>query len=320
MKGRLKALYPAIVFTVALFAGCAPQINYLNVDVRKDASLNIPVGSRSAALFSVASDARHDSTRVANVAIGFAEQLETDTNMDAGMLPVYSVKADSYWTSDTSGNIVADREYVNTLSADVQAELLFFINKIKFMQYSAHKVQGYTGYEGYNVVLPYMVGLDIFDGADKKQLHSSMQSDSLFLFVDSSVSENNVGGVIAKRLPDISRRIGAELAKLLSPQWITQQRILITYAENSDWEEAYAFAEEFQWKEAIDKWMKFADSKDAKKAAFAAYNIAVGCEMLERFDLAVKWLDYSINLFPMKESEIYRKQLEQNYAKINSAG
>lgn len=319
MKGRLKALYPAIVFAVALFAGCAPQINYLNVDVRKDAALNIPVGNRSAALFSVASNARHDSTRVANVAIGFAEQLETDTNMDAGMLPVYSVKADSYWTSDTSGNIVADREYVNTLSADVQAELLFFINKIKFMQYSAQKVQGYTGYEGYNVILPYMVGLDVFDGLTGKQLISQMQSDSLFLFVDSSVSENNVGGVIAKRLPNISRRIGAELAKLLSPQWITQQRILITYAENSDWEEAYAFAEEFQWKEAIDKWMKFADSKDAKKAAFAAYNIAVGCEMLERFDLAVKWLDYSINLFPMKESEIYRKQLEQNSAKINSA-
>jgi tetratricopeptide (TPR) repeat protein len=319
MKGRLKALYSATFLTAALMSGCAPQINYLSVDVRKNAELNIPVGNKSCAIFSVAANAKHDSIRVANVAIGFAEQLEADKNIESGKMPVYSIGAENYWISDANGQMVADKEYVRALAADSDAELLFFINKIKYQQYTVQKVSGYSGYEGFNVVLPYMVGLDLFDGANAKQLHSSMQNDSLFLFVDSSVSENNVGGVIAKKLPDISRRIGAELAKSLSPQWVTQQRILMTYAGNSDWEEAYALAEEFQWKEAIEKWMEFSDSKDAKKAAFASYNIAVGCEMLEQFDLAVKWLDYSMSLFPMKETEIYRRQLDQYRAGMKGA-
>ncbi len=310
MKARFIFPLAFLLLCATMFEGCAPQIKYLNVDVRKNAAIAVDMDGVDAAIFSVVSNSKPDSMRVANVAIGFAEQLESDRQVDIGSVPVYSIKTEEYMISD-DGGLVPDKDYISSLYADTGSEVMFFINKIQFLQYSVERMSEYSGYDGYNVSLPYVVGLDIFDCRGPEKLYGSVESDTLYLFVDSSVSENNVGGAVAKRLPYISKIIGAELAKSLSPQWVTQNRMLISYETGSEWEDAYMLAEEFQWKEAIDKWMQFAGAKDSKKAAFAAYNIAVGCEMLEQFELALKWIDYSIELFPMKESEIYRRHLEQ---------
>ena len=268
------------------------------------------------ALFSVVGEGRHDSVRVGNVAIGFAEQLEADKGLSSGDVPVYAVAAEDYWNYDSEGNRVYDRDFVKSLSVDTGADLLFFMNSIKFTNYSTEPLSLYEGYDGYNVTLPYTVGMDIFKGRDIVRLHTSLVADTLYLFVDSSVSETNIGGVVARRLPEVSKHIGKELAKLLSHHWVTQQRILLTYEGNTQWEDAYVLAEEFLWRDAIEIWMKFATSKDSKKAAFAAYNIAVGCEMLEQFELALKWINYSLEMFPLKESEIYKRELLEHLAKM----
>ncbi|NTV19427.1 MAG: hypothetical protein HGA83_08365, partial [Bacteroidales bacterium] len=69
--------------------------------------------------------------------------------------------------------------------------------------------------------------------------------------------------------------------------------------ENSAWRKAHSLAMNFQWKEAIDIWMEDASSPDNVKASCAAFNIAVACEMLEKYDLAIEWLDYAKKRYPI---------------------
>ena len=87
--------------------------------------------------------------------------------------------------------------------------------------------------------------------------------------------------------------------------------MIITYDDAPEWEEAYELAADFRWTEAIDKWMEVVESRNPKKSAFAAYNIAIGCEMVERFDLALKWLDYSLEIYPIKEVKLFREYIKE---------
>ena len=55
--------------------------------------------------------------------------------------------------------------------------------------------------------------------------------------------------------------------------------------------------------------MKLANDNNVKRAAFAAYNVAVGCEMLEQFDLALKWIDYSLDKYAFREAQDLKQHL-----------
>ena len=120
--------------------------------------------------------------------------------------------------------------------------------------------------------------------------------------VSSSVSDGNVGGVIAGYLPEISGKIGEKLGSYVSTQWDTQERMLISYEDDSKWETPYLLSQDFKWKEAVELWMNLTESENPKKAAFAAYNIAVGCEMMEQIQLARKWLEFSMKKYRFREA------------------
>lgn len=297
---------------VLCMASCAPQIHYMNVDVRQPAKITLP-DMRRTAVFAVAGSAKYDSARVGNVAVGLAEKIEADRGLGRGTVAVWNIPGSEFlgYPGDGGEKVSQQsREYLRTLSAGSGASLLVFVRNLHFLPYSVQRLGSGNYSEGSNVTLPFGVDLEVYDALAGSLVHRGHVADSLYLLVDPSVTSREMGGTIAKYLPQMSKKIGAMLGAGLSPQWITQERIIFSYEGEEEWNEAYSMAIEFKWEEAIEKWTPLAGAKNPRKSACAAYNIAVGCEMLEGYELALKWLDYSLEAFPTREASVFRKYLE----------
>ena len=68
-------------------------------------------------------------------------------------------------------------------------------------------------------------------------------------------------------------------------------------------------ADELKWDEAIDLWMDLARLKNPTQSSCARYNIALGCYMLEQYDLALEWLDSSDKVLPLSLNRGLRRRI-----------
>ena len=89
------------------------------------------------------------------------------------------------------------------------------------------------------------------------------------------------------------RIMGYDYAKRIVPIWETAKRMIFCDRKNDNFSKAYKSAiEEQDWATAAEHWtdVLFSEkTKDSKKAQ-AMYNLALAYEMLENFDLSLKWL------------------------------
>lgn len=315
MRTSLK--WAAVLFAGVVFFGCAPQAQFFNVDVRSNAKTDLPLSNKTLAVFSISSQNNADSMRLSNVAVGLAEKLEEDRSLDKGNVAVYSIPKIEFrgFPSAVNENVQAvDTAYLTGLMLNSGADILFFVDNLRFRPYTAQKsaVDTDRGYNGVSLIIPYSVEMNVFDVMTDELLYKREVLDSIYLQVLSShAPDANFSGVIAEHLPEIARKIGVKLASYVSTQWSTQERMLITYEGELKWEKPYLLAMDFKWEEAIAQWMKLVETENPKKAAFAAYNIAIGCEMLEQFALAQKWVQYSLQQFQFREAEELRIHLAQ---------
>lgn len=303
-----------LLFSIILccVVSCAPQLHYMNVDVRRQAKVSLPE-ERSSAVFSIIGSGKYDSVRLGNVAAGLAEKIEEDRGRRSGTVTVWSVDENNFpgFPGEGGEKLSGEsRKYLSGLSDLSGADLLFFVSRLRFLPYSVQVNSAYSQYDGNNVTLPFEVDFNIYDTEQELLLYSNRATDTLYLFVDGAISSRDMGSAIAKYLPDISKKIGTMLGKDVSSQWITQERLIISYEGDIQWEEARQLAFDFKWEEAIAKWTELVETKNPRKSACAAYNIALGCEMLEGFDLARKWIDYSLKIYPTKEAVAFKRYLE----------
>ena len=102
---------------------------------------------------------------------------------------------------------------------------------------------------------------------------------------------------------------GKELASAFEPQWKHEQYSLY-YFESAEWYTALEKAQLFDWKSAMDIWMKYIQAKDQLKRASAAYNLATACYMLGDYELATRWLDYADENAELLVSPGLRKRID----------
>jgi hypothetical protein len=129
--------------------------------------------------------------------------------------------------------------------------------------------------------------------------------DNLQLFSGNSVVESMSGNEVVK---DEGWDAGKTIATAFEPQWKHEQYSLY-YFESSDWYTALEKAETFDWKGAMDIWMKRLEGADPLKRACAEYNIATACYMMGDYHLAARWLDNADKLADLSVSEGLRKRI-----------
>ena len=160
---------------------------------------------------------------------------------------------------------------------------------------------------------PIKAKMEVYDAITDTTIYSSIISDSLNFRIpaDQNLSQKSISIILAEHDSLIVSSMGSLLAKHISNQWIEEEWMLIDYPEESAWHNAYKEAMDFKWDEAIKAWMPLTEDQNAEKASYAAFNIAVACQMLGQTDLAIGWISYSLGKYSFQEARQLSQYLHQ---------
>lgn len=302
----MKRLFPIIA--AMMFAACAPQAAFFQVDVRDMQGRDLDISGKQAAVFSLVGNGGADSIRGGNAALALAKKLGQDRGLE-NPLPVFSLPLLDFAGFGASGY---DKDYLHELMLTTGADLQIFVNSLKFGHYDVQDTGGYIGEYGERiVVLPYSVEMDIYDALNDTLLVQQAAEDTVYMAVLAQASRKDYGPLVAAKLPDVCRMVGESLGSTLTRQWNRQERMLVNYEGNEKWERPLAMALDFKWKEAVELWMPLVSDPNSRKASYAAYNIAVACDMLGQKKLAADWAAFSVSKFKFRENMQLQKQLQK---------
>mgnify|MGYP005835909993 FL=1 len=115
---------------------------------------------------------------------------------------------------------------------------------------------------------------------------------------------------------------GERLAQLIAPQWQKDSRTIYVPSANKDMNRAYQLAIQGNWLDAAALWQKLSSSNDKKLAAQAAFNMALANEMLSKFKISIKWLEFAESKYPrlkfLKDyGEVLKQRIDNNYSLIS---
>ena len=103
---------------------------------------------------------------------------------------------------------------------------------------------------------------------------------------------------------------GNRVVESFVPQWKTEIKDVFC-VDREDWIDAMYDAAACRWATAIEKWSKIlASETDILKRACLEYNLAVGCMLLGRPDLAQDWVELSLRENPTDEAKALSAKLK----------
>ena len=144
----------------------------------------------------------------------------------------------------------------------------------------------------------FVAKINIYDAYTGEKVVKYPGKDNVL--IPSSVTDNG-SFIPAPKIEDARKitaeMIGIDFAKRITPTWETVKRLLFydSYSERltSNTSKAYnAAVKENDWATAAQFWSTALNESSAKlRQAQIMYNLALSCEMLEKFNLALKWLE-----------------------------
>ncbi len=303
----MRYLLPAVF--ALLLCSCAPQTAFFQVDARDMRGVDIDIKDKQIAVFSITSASAIDSVRGGNAAMALAEKLQQDRGLE-NPLPVFSVPM--YDFAGFGDGSEFDKAYLKDLMLETGADLQLFVNNLRFGMFQVESDVHYSvNYKENIVSVPYTVDMHVYDALEEKIAFQTCHKDTVYMKVLARANKKEFSGFVASKLPEVSRVVGEILGSKLTRQWEREQRMLVNFPDNYEWEEPLALAMEFKWKEAIAKWMPSTQSRNSRIAAYASYNIAVGCEMLQQFELAKEWAEFSVKKYNFTDNMLLKQQLKK---------
>ena len=298
-----------IVACAFLFVCCYPQAKFYDVEVYDSKMWELDLNGRNTAVFALSNNSTIDSLRLISAAVALAERVEQDRQMEAGSIGVYSIQKKDFQGFLNSTDF--DKSFVNNLMLSTNADMHLFIEDLKFGAFKPIARDVYSMAVEQVIALPYTVKFTAYDALNGEIKLSKPVQDTVYFRGDPSADLNELYAYVATKLNEVSQKIGESIGETLSKQWRTQNRTLITYYGSKKWMDAYNKAMDFNWSEAIKLWIPLTKSESPKKAAFAAYNIAVACEMSGNLALAKEWINFSLNKHKFQYAIDYSNSLKK---------
>lgn len=276
-----------LVVPLFLLMSCGPVTYTLPVEKRSESAVNVDLSGTLPGIVMLVEKGDSDSALLSALSVGIAERLEADLGLDSASVPVYSMYVDEV-NSD-------DPDAVRYLHDAVGVEYLIVADSLEVGEFSvqmpAEKAYTQGGFMQQTVVsLPYRLRVRVFD-IHKSGPAASLDEDDVMewtLLSEAPLTRLRAVERVDSELAGSFRSIGGNIASKLMPQWETVNKTLYVY-DNSKWTEACRLAYLFEWEKAMEIWLGEADSPDVRKAACAAHNIAVACEILEMDGMAAQW-------------------------------
>ncbi|MBQ6311127.1 MAG: hypothetical protein IJK74_06225 [Bacteroidales bacterium] len=276
--------------------GCAmPQAMLFNVDVLQPKAFTLAVDEQPVAVVAAYKDKDADSTASAILALGAARSIETSNALEEGAVGAFTIPQDEY--PGTS-----DKEYMEGLMLATGSGTLVIIKDISYGKVAVSRdLDDFFSLAGMQTI---MANMEVYDAITDTTIHSSFVSDTLHFRIqpNQDLSQKGINSFLAEHDSLIVSSMGALLARQISNQWIEEEWMLIDYPEEPVWHNAYKDAMDFKWDKAINAWMPMTEDKSGEKASYAAFNIAVACQMLGETDLAIGWVTYSLKKYSFQEA------------------
>jgi hypothetical protein len=141
-----------------------------------------------------------------------------------------------------------------------------------------------------------------------------IQTDTLFYYIDDTIldydeilSDPETVYYLADELAEV---ISLRLSHQIAPYWVSADRKYFKSFKN-DFMRASTQVAHNDWIKAIDLWRKYEEDPDKKLSAVACFNIAVACEAIGKTDIAITWLEKSINTYTLTGAKEYLDVLKQ---------
>lgn len=276
-----------IIVSLLAVAACGPLTYTIPVEKRAGSADNVDFQGMLPGIVTLAAKGDSDSVLLSSFAIGMAERIETDLELDSGSVPVYSMYAE-----EVNMNVPDMLDYLHSATG---VEFLIVADSLCVGEFSVMMPDEKAYVDGAflqqtTVNLPYTLRVQVFDSREEGPVDEYSGRDNMqwTLFSDGPLTRLRAVEKVDSELADSFRSLGNTVAARYTPQWETVHKTLYVYNE-SKWTEACRLAYLFEWEKAMEIWYGEADSPDVRRAACAAHNLSVACEILELNDMAAQW-------------------------------
>ncbi|PKP06265.1 MAG: hypothetical protein CVU10_01495 [Bacteroidetes bacterium HGW-Bacteroidetes-5] len=313
----MKTIYPIkgliLLVSVIILSSCGPAIQLFNIDERVAPIHPVNFDNRSISVY-VTMDSgeegenmlfKNDSAQMSNLATGIASSLEKNLLLDEGAVYVFN--------HYPGGGFKYNMEYIHSLSAASNSDILVLVDTLmvgKTQIMNDLKSPITQSYRSNYVFAPIRTVINVFDGITAERLSRIDQKDTVYweILSRSDARDNAIKYKAVESMLNVATTLGEDIVTMMFPQWQTVGKYLYIYPVSS-WQKAYEYSLEFKWREAMDIWLEETSHHDAIRAASAAYNIAVACELTDRLELAIEWVDVSIKKFRSQSVLRYKQSL-----------
>jgi tetratricopeptide (TPR) repeat protein len=247
-----------------------------------------------------------DSLTMTNMAMAIKDNLEKSPKYSSYIFPVYTVNA---------GKEGLPEESIPDIKESSNANYLISVEEFKF---TLHRQRVRTSRNNcMRIVAPHSLTVKIYDVDKLAVIDKKTINDTITFQIDAHSWETE--DELMDRLPDDKVTVAHlinELAKSyteeIMPFWKEETRFY--YVDNS-FENAEDYIADENWPEAMEIWMKYVNSENSRLAAISCFNMAVGCEMLGEYELALKWMDgvkrKSANYYWEEYKKLLEKRIEE---------
>jgi len=304
-------LLPAMGITA-----CGALIQIIDVDVKLPAQHPLKFNNSEIAVFNALYDpvegegeVWNDSLLINKVAEGFRNRLAAELSIDPDSIPVYN-----HYCGQTACGHMEDKEYVYSLSEQTGARILVLIDSVRSgdFEHLRARTASMSEYTTTIVSSEWQMVFRFFDMESDRFIARFAAKDTLVWNIISKERDTLlINTKLKASLPETASYMGSKMAEVTQPQWETQERVLFLFS-GTPWYKAMEHAFSFEWEEAKKIWLSLTkETKNTKKIAYAAYNLAVSSEMMGQFDLAREWLELARKYLPIPEIDRYFKMLEE---------
>jgi tetratricopeptide (TPR) repeat protein len=244
-----------------------------------------------------------DSLIMTNIAMEIKHNLEKSPKYSSYIFPVYTINAGE--TGLTDDNIWEIKESSN-------AHYLIAVEEFKC---TFHKQRVQTARTNcVRIITPYRLVVKIYDIDKLTVVDNHTIVDTVTIQIDANPWETE--NELNDRIPDnkaaymyIIRDLAKSYAEEITPFWKEETRFY--YIDDNNFAQAKYYIANENWAKAMNIWVQYVNDTNRDLAAISCYNMAVGCEMLGEYELALKWMENIKRKNPDYYWEEYKRLIER---------
>jgi hypothetical protein len=223
-----------------------------------------------------------DSVVATNIAMTIKKYLETSPKYSSYIFPVYTVNAGENGLTESQIQDIKASSNANYLISVEYFKSTIDMEQIRTVMDHCVLIVG-----------KYNSGIKIYDADKLTVLDERLISDTLTIRVNESPWETL--SEFMQRVPDakeslllISRAMAKNYAEEIAPSWKEETRF---YYIEPHIDVAQIYIENEEWANAMNVWAKYVNDSNNTLAAISCFNMALGCEMLGEYELALEWME-----------------------------